>query len=134
MARPMIPRFEPEVIAAAVRKFGDDAKAATTSLKRLIPGVRLVSQKDRVGECERMAALGALPSAWRCAIVSVGWGDTECCIELRPCNPEAAAGIAQTLEPRDVVVNGVSLCEIDFSDPVCAIGMPLGSRKPVGAR
>ena len=45
MTRPMIPRFEPEMIAAGVRKFRYDAKVATTSLKRLIVhGVRLASR------------------------------------------------------------------------------------------
>ena len=56
-------------------------------------------------------AIAALPTAWRCAIISVMWGDAECCIELTLCTPEAAVGIAQALaqvlEGRDIVVNGL---------------------------
>jgi hypothetical protein len=49
MTRPMIPRFEPEVIATGVRKFGDVAKVATAAIKRLmIHGIKLTNQMAKL--------------------------------------------------------------------------------------
>jgi hypothetical protein len=123
MARPMIPKHEPETIAARVRKFGGVAFLATIPRSRVtIDGVRLTSQRGRPDEYARVAAaLNALPSAWRCAILSVICSDTDCAVELGPCDSAAAAGIGkaidQALEERDITLNGRCLCALDFSDP-----------------
>ena len=74
-------------------------------------------------------ALDALPAAWRCAIISVVWGDSDVCVELGPCDPEAAAGIGQALEQafegRGIILNGLVLSDIDG-----ALGMPWSRRPP----
>lgn len=58
MTRPVIPQFEPEVIAAGLRKSGDVAQVATTALKGLmIHGVRLTSQRGKADEYAMVAAV-----------------------------------------------------------------------------
>jgi hypothetical protein len=84
------------------------------------------------------AALAALPTAWRAAIISVICGETCLYVELSRCDPEAAMGIGQALrqafangEERDIIINGLDLSEIDGSE----LMMPWSrSQRPLGAR
>ncbi len=66
MKPPVIPKFEPEIVAAiAKRKYhGDSEKVATTSIKALdVHGVSLRSRYDKAHEYAEMAAMveGVLP-------------------------------------------------------------------------
>jgi hypothetical protein len=119
MPRPMTPKHKPEMIIVRVRQFGGDAQGATLALERFtIHGVRLVSQMRRADEHDAVAAvIAALPTAWRCAIISVGWSDRDVYVELSRCDLEGAKGIgaalAQALPGCEIVMNGLCFAEID---------------------
>ena len=113
------------IAVRVVRKFGGVAFLATIPRRRImLHGVRLTNQRGKADGYQAVAAaLDALPSAWRCAIVSVTWGGTTCCAELGPCDPKTAAGIGQALNQalggRDIILNGLVLSDVDG-----ALGMP----------
>jgi hypothetical protein len=80
--------------------------------------VQLTSPTDNPYEYQALVdVIAALPATWRSVIHSVGRGATECRVELKaPCTLEAARGIgealAQAFEGCDVVINGLSLCDV----------------------
>jgi hypothetical protein len=112
MAHRKVPRFEPEVIAAAANKqaIGDE-KVATTSLKSLdIDGVSLSSRYGKAGEYDAMAAMieGVSPEL-RCLIESV-WCDSNAgacySVTLKSCTRSQARDVADALEASCVKRNG----------------------------
>lgn len=95
-----IPRHEPEIIAAAVRRRRDTDKIPTTSLKNLIvDGVQISSRYRDADELDRMAQMVmALLPGLRALVVSV-FCDTKAShsyeLITRPCNPGDLASIAK---------------------------------------
>jgi hypothetical protein len=103
-ARILVPRFEPEVVAAGAKKHfcGDDKKVLTTSLSELMHcGVAIVSRYGKADEFETMAAMldGISSDLWR-------YIDTLFCdskmgnsysVGLRRCGPAQGREIAAQL-------------------------------------
>jgi hypothetical protein len=77
----VIPRHEPEIVAAgAARHYGDDEKVPTTSLEILtVRGVNITSRYQKADELELMrAVILALPSPF-CGMVKSIWCDSKAC-------------------------------------------------------
>ena len=110
-----VPKFEPEVIAAAAkRKWGDYEKVATTSIKVLKwRGVELSSRYNKHYELETMADMvDAVPPELHSAIMSV-FCDSKAnsCYEvvLNRCHPQDAWLIGDLMEEAAGGHNGISI-------------------------
>ena len=110
-----VPKFEPEVIAAAARRrWGDTEKVATTSIKALLwRGVELTSRYDKNYELETMADMvDAVPPKLHSVIRSV-FCDSQatCCytVELNRCDPQDAWLIGELMEKTTGGHNGISV-------------------------
>jgi hypothetical protein len=91
----LIPKHEPEVIAAGARWWcGSDEKVPTTSLDRLVVhGVELTSRYNKASEYELMArAIEALPPSLRSQVESICCDSKSDCysVELRHWQPALA--------------------------------------------
>jgi len=104
MKPPVIPKFEPEIVAAiAKRKYhGDSEKVAATSIKALdVHGVSLRSRYDKAHEYAEMAAMveGVLPEL-RGLIKSI-WCDSKAnacySVWLAPCTTNQARKIGRQI-------------------------------------
>ncbi len=99
-----VPRFEPEVIAAAVQKrHGDDEKVATTSITALeVEGVQLTSRYNKADEYDAMTALVLGVEARLRVFIESIWCDSKACacysIQLRPCTTGQANDVSRQLE------------------------------------
>lgn len=105
MKRTVVPRFEPEVVAAEAKKkwHGDLEKVPTTSLKALdVHGVHLSSRYDKAREYEIMAAMveGVSPELRR--LIDNIFCDSKAndcyTVCLNPCTKANARRIAQQME------------------------------------
>ena len=105
MREPVVPRFEPEVVASAARKTwrGDDEKVATTSVSSLIvDGVAITSRYDKAHEFDCMAAMVRSIDKTMRSLVEGLWCDSKanaCFIaNLKSCSTSQARRIAEQLE------------------------------------
>jgi hypothetical protein len=105
MKRPIVPRFEPEQIAAEAkaRWHGDDEKVATTSLRRMVfEGIDLSSRYDKAGEYEVMLDMvEGLPFSLRKKVESI-FCDSKAglcfSVNLRQCSLADAKAISKNLD------------------------------------
>ncbi len=113
MKSPIIPEFEPEIVAAiAKRKYhGDSEKVATTSIKALdVHGVSLSSRYDKAHEYAEMAAMveGVLPEL-RGHIESI-WCDSKAnacySVWLSQCTKDQAREIGAQIEAACIAHGG----------------------------
>jgi hypothetical protein len=118
--RPIIPRFEPEIVACEARRryFGDDEKAATTSIKSLeFEGVLLSSRYDKADEYEYMVAIVEGVSCELRRFIDSVFCDSKCSynyiIQLKSCSRSQARAIASEIEASCLLKqgghNGISL-------------------------
>ncbi|QDB99302.1 hypothetical protein [Mesorhizobium sp. 8] len=109
---PKVPRFEPEVIAAASRRWhGDDEKVATTSIKCLdVDGVQVSSRYGKAAEYDIMAAMVLGVEAGLRTLIETIWCDSKACacysVTLRSCTAAQAKDISYQLEEACISLSG----------------------------